>query len=150
MDPSSIEGTERFHGSIFRARTRNPFVRGKKAGLIYRLGRFFVASYLRDGAAYRINGPLYRRHDLVSRILAYRRRHLPTRIHRSPFYRISLFQRYTRLYRCCISHVPYRSRETRLSLLDADNGSSTWWPGPSLFQIRYQLSRLSYNRQSKS
>lgn len=41
-------------------------------------------------------------------------------------------------------------RDTSLSLLDADNGSSTWWPGPSLFQIRYQLSRLAYNRQSKS
>lgn len=157
MDPSSIEGTERFHGSIFRARTRNPFVRGKKAGLIYRLGRFFVASYLRDGAAYRINGPLYRRHDLVSRILAYRCR---------PTCDDATFPReYTDLRFIVFRYsndIPgyivaalatFRTdpeRDTSLSLLDADNGSSTWWPGPSLFQIRYQLSRLAYNRQSKS
>lgn len=83
-----------------------------------RRDRFFVVSYLRDGT------PLYRSHDLVSRILAYRWPILPatppshanTPPNRSLFYRISLFHDIYPLYRR-ISHVPpLVSPLSRLSL----------------------------------
>lgn len=80
-----------------------------------------------------------------------RRRHLPTRIHRSLFYRYSTANDIPGYIVAALATF----RDTSLSVLLSfsvrrlfpDNGSSTWWPGPSLFQIRYRLSTRGHAKR---